>query len=85
MVRCGVAVVPRRNRPRLRDARREGNLRAMGWDHPQKGRINARIWHNETDAVTRTDERPACASTDAMAVAEVFVYLPKGHDTIRER
>ena len=54
-----------------------------GRDHPQKGRINARIWAQRNGMPLRElTNVPRAQVLDAMAVAEVFVYLPKGHDTI---
>lgn len=54
-----------------------------GRDHPQKGRINARIWAQRNGMELRElTNVPRRQVLDAMSVAEVFVYLPKSHDTI---
>lgn len=54
-----------------------------GRDHPQKGRIGARIWAQRNAMPLRElTNVPRQQVLDAMAIAAVFVYLPKGHDTI---
>jgi len=50
-------------------------------DHPQKGRIGARIWARANGyALTELTNAPRERVLDAMAAHEVFVFLPKGFD-----
>lgn len=54
-----------------------------GRDHPQKGRIAARIWAQRNGMELRElTNVPRSTVLDAMSTASVFVYLPKSHDTI---
>lgn len=60
---------------------KNGNALWAGRDHPQKGRIPARIWaHRHGVKLTEMSSAPRADVLTAMAEHTYFVFLPKGFD-----
>lgn len=70
-----------RNLAALSDGERNGQALWAARNHPQKGRIGARIWARERGLqLTEMHDKPREIVLDAMLQHTWFVFLPKGFD-----